>query len=246
MKQVNDFFQTKSRESSVFDRGKFFKDKQGNTVLQAIKYHKNSNGNLVFSSYEVLLDKTGKFHDYAPIGSLVDEGRFGKSAVTVTHFFSNDFKRDVIISTSGGVFVAELKADYSIKNYFKGRPARVLAEINARQFLVINERGVQFLIDRQGNETNLNNTFSGSNGNVAGFSQLIQKNGTIWFATPSEKLGRYNPESGFVSYDDIGREFEKFNFISDKEIALVDEKFGLYIYDLTQKNSGLFYQTAPH
>jgi signal transduction histidine kinase/DNA-binding response OmpR family regulator len=232
MKEVNDFFQFS--EGFYANAEYFFKDKQGNVLIQSVKYKQN-NDESTYRTKVILIDKAGKISDYTAVASVMNEGRFDTGEGN--HFFGENFKKNVIVSTAGGLFVVDLKVDYSIQTFFKGRPARAMIEIDPGKILVVNERDQKELIDLRRTESYLQSSLPLPipKNLVVGLSQLIQKDNKIWFATINHQLANCHKSTSACSFFEVGKSFEKFNFISDQEVALVDSKFDLYIYDLSQK-----------
>ena len=112
-----------------------------------------------------------------------------------------------------------------------------MVEFSPQQLLVINELDQQVLFEPNGSETNLWNVLSypDSKDLITGASPLIPKKDAIWFATTDGQLANYQKNTEAISRFEVNKRFEKFNFISDQEVALVDKDFTLYVYDLAQK-----------
>jgi signal transduction histidine kinase/AraC-like DNA-binding protein len=232
MEQLDDFFYPAGNKAGEVPE--FYKDAQGNTLINVIRREQSANVPVYYST-TALLDNKGILYDYTPIALLAKKGRFNN--FVGTYFYSDNFKRNVAIATTGGLIMVDLKVDFSIQNFLKGRPIRAITEVSSMKYLVINEIGQQVIIDQDGNETSFQHIFPATNSTdfIAGLSQLIQKKDKIWFATTHDQLASFQKSTFALSIFEVGIKFEKFNFISDRKVALVDYKYDLYVYDLSEK-----------
>jgi signal transduction histidine kinase/DNA-binding response OmpR family regulator len=224
-----------------------------NHSLYSVVFYKDQSRNIIFDyclirdgdnfykptkdhSY-VLIDSSGQLFDYKPILMEANKASRYKNC-ELRKIFGKDFKNQVYIALTGGLIVADIKSPHSIKTFLETSPTRSIAELSPNKFLVNADRPDElFLVDTKQNITT--NLFEKKLCFEVDLfttpTQIISDNkGHVWFSERNHLLD-YHLESNTCSTYNIGFHFNKFCFLSERQIAFVSDRGQLYYYDLIEK-----------
>lgn len=192
-----------------------------------------------------LIDKNKQYFDYQPI---IDEAwkisRYGRqfggdNTVRVNNFLSKDFKKEVILTTDGGLFAVEIEDNQFINKFMAGWSSRGIIELNAKELLIHGDNGWFASANlEQGSSTppreDIGQLICDENLLINALGQFIyQGEDKIWFAAEDQLVCFDKKERSCTSYP-VGFNFIKFAFLNDRELALAHRQ-KVYIYDLVQK-----------
>ncbi|MCB9337428.1 MAG: response regulator [Lewinellaceae bacterium] len=103
---------------------------------------------------------------------------------------------------------------------------------------MLSESGYQAIFDigNDGNSRMIDIPTGKMEMSVSTSAQLVDKNDAIWYPLDEQpELIRYDKQTKSYTAFPVGVHFEKFNFCGEQEIALVNDKNELFLYNLTKK-----------
>ncbi len=224
----------------------FYQDKRQNVLVHFARepqpgMQKNSD-----LTAAVLWDQDGQFFDYTPVAKMAAAGRYNVSPGDF--MYSQNFKKQVLIATGGGMIAVEVKASLPVKTGLKGWASRAMGELDKNRVLVMSESGNKAILNLSTMQATVLKCRMSSDLWCKGrnYVQLVSKNGQLWIPFEGGRLASYNSVNQSFQYYNVGQEFDKFNFIRPREIAIVNTQNELYRYNLDQgKLSAFLKDGAP-
>lgn len=236
----------------------FFKDKSGNSLVgiswwplegiyaQQSLYLIDTNGH--YFNYQSIINEVNKTNRYRTV--FTDDRPLRAKFIN-----SNNFKKEAIVSTEGGINAVEIKTDLALDIYLEGWASRAIIEWQPNKIAVASDNGYFQLVDLVKKEDSLigqslGTLVCGENINLPPFSQIIhQDHDKIWFSGGQE-LVSYQQNS--CTTFPVNQIFDKFNFLSEQEVILATiYEYDVFIYNLAQKqlrpfitNEGLAFNTG--
>ncbi|MBK8195892.1 MAG: response regulator [Lewinellaceae bacterium] len=148
---------------------------------------------------------------------------------------SRNFKRQALIATGGKLIAVEVKNNLPVKTAVKGWASRAMGELDHNRVLVTSESGNKSILDLSTMQSSeIKRVSDNPWSKVRNYGQLVQRPGQLWCPLEGKRLACYQQSSRTFQYYDVGQEFDKFNFIQPREIALVNTANELYRYQLDQ------------
>jgi signal transduction histidine kinase/DNA-binding response OmpR family regulator len=180
----------------------------------------------------LLLDPAGRLFDYTPISTMANTGRYGRTSSD--DFFSRNFKKNVLMATSGGLIAVDVQADLSITYRFKEWAMRGMAVLDDDHLLVISESGQRGVINLQTMEAAEMTKGSADAPffEIRALAQLVEKENCLWLPMEEGRLGCYQKKDRSFRYYPVGQTFDKFQLLNDREVILVNTQNEVYRYDL--------------
>lgn len=224
----------------------FFQDNQQNTLVHFARNFESAlpkNSEVVAG---VLWDRNGQMFDFKPVTQMAAAGRYNIAVGDC--FFSRDFKKQVLIATGGGMIAVEVKANLPVRAGLEGWASRAMGQFDKNRVLVTSESGNKAILDlltmkatrlacRENNDPWCQ---------VRNYMQIVSKDGQLWIPCSEKRLACYQEQDQTFRYYDVGQDFEKFNFIQSREIALANTENELWRYHLDQgKLSPFLNEGAP-
>lgn len=214
---------------------KFFHDNWQNTLIE-LTWEVNP-VNLSNSDWNagVLLDKDGRFFDYKPVVQMAGAGRYNAGYGYFLN--SRNYKEQLLIATDGGLIAVEVKNNLPVKTGVKGFACRTFGELDDNHILITSEGGNKVIMNLSTMQSTLISRWSKDPwSKVRNYGQLVSGTGQLWYPVEGKELACYHLSNRSFQYYSVGEEFDKFNFIQPREIALVNTKNEVFRYNLDQHN----------
>lgn len=204
-----------------------FKDQVGNLM----QIFKNGDGR-----YQALIqEQDGKRYDASTFfESLTD--------IRISQVTSPDFTKSMLICHERGITYHTVKASEAIQHFLPDYSIRAMAQLSEHRFLISTQSNGTHLIDKQ------NGTATPAVVEVdCAFSQpgprtrfIPDKEGRYW-THHQYHIIRYDPASNSCTTYPVDASYiHIFTFISPNRLAIIDNRFGLYLYDLTTQRTEPF------
>jgi signal transduction histidine kinase/CheY-like chemotaxis protein len=208
----------------------FFRHDQAGNILLTISWLATDPKDPFFQS--LLLDSSGRIFDYTPVAAMAMSGRYGRGSPK--DVFSGNFKKNVLMATGGGLIAVDVKAELSISSHWKQRAIRGMAALGDQQILVISESGQRGVLDLRTNETTELTKDSADSAFFAirALAQLVEKDDCLWLPMEEDRLGCYQKADRSFHFYQLGQTFDKFQFVNDQELILVNTRNEVYRFDL--------------
>lgn len=219
------------------------KDLTGNVLFKVI-WNKGAQDGGSFYQSIFLLDQEGAIFNYEPaLAEVSKASRYGDedspNATSLEANYSNstDFKKECIVTTDGGLMAIEIESQLPLSTYLRTWSSRGITEFSKNKIAVHSDNGLFRYVDLEngtefGEKMFFGELICGDTSRVAPFSQIFhQGKEKIWFSS-RHQLICYDKTRNTCTQYTFDQKFDKFAFLNDQEVALVNYRHELLIYNI--------------
>ena len=196
-------------------------------------------GNLLFlfksenNKYKAILQDT--------FGQRFDYSDFVEDIQDIRMIISSDYKQEVIICSTKGISVHEVKATEAIQHFLSGYQIRAMSELLDERILVGTQLYGQFIINRKTNEV----TPLKIQECELGWTRFhLDETGNIWTLYNNDII-KYDPISNTcIKLSCQTENLRLFTFVSKNKIAIIDRFERLYIHDIVSQKTEPFLENG--